>query len=30
MTQNYNDEMKWMDTIITELEGMSPGNESWE
>lgn len=24
MTQNYNDEMKWMDTIITELEGMSP------
>lgn len=24
MTQNYNEEMKWMDTIITELEGMSP------
>ena len=24
MTQNCNEEMKWMDTIITELEGMSP------
>lgn len=24
MTQNYNEEMKWMDTIITELEEMSP------
>ena len=24
MTQNYNEEMKWMDTIITELEGMTP------
>lgn len=24
MTQNYNEEMKWMETIITELESMSP------
>lgn len=24
MTQNYNEEMKWMETIITELEAMSP------